>query len=93
MRGIYAVAICPHRRHDTAALRGNSCPARILQARPRPMFFQWPQYLWLMLFVPLLLAAYVWLLRRRGNVAVRFSSLGVVRAAAVGRNWRRHKET
>ena len=54
------------------------------------MFFQWPHYLWLMLAVPLLLAAYVWLLRRRGKLAVRFSSLAVVRAAAVGRNWRRH---
>ena len=54
------------------------------------MFFQWPQNLWLMLAIPLLLAAYVWLLRRRVRLAVRFSSLGVVRAAAVGRNWRRH---
>ena len=54
------------------------------------MFFQWPSYLWLMLAIPLLLAAYVWLLRRRVRLAVRFSSLGVVRAAAVGRNWRRH---
>ncbi len=54
------------------------------------MFFQWPQYLWLMLAVPVLPVAYVWLLRRRGKVAVRFSSLDVVRTAAVGRNWRRH---
>ena len=54
------------------------------------MFFQWPSYLWLMLAIPLLLAAYVWLLRRRTKLAVRFSSLAVVRAAAVGRNWRRH---
>ncbi len=54
------------------------------------MFFQWPQNLWLMLVVPLLPAAYVWLLRRRGKLAVRFSSLEVVRAAALGRNWRRH---
>ena len=54
------------------------------------MFFQWPHYLWLMLAVPLLPAAYVWLLRRRGKLALRYSSLGVVRAATVGRNWRRH---
>ena len=54
------------------------------------MFFQWPQNLWLMLAIPLLLAAYVWLLRRRVRLAVRFSSLAVVRATAVGRNWRRH---
>ena len=54
------------------------------------MFFQWPQHLWLMLVVPLLPAAYVWLLRRRGKLAVRYSSLDVVRAALVGRNWQRH---
>ncbi len=54
------------------------------------MFFQWPQYLWLMLALPLLPVAYVWLLRRRGKVALRYSSLGVVRAAAAGRQWRRH---
>ena len=54
------------------------------------MFFQWPEYLWLMLVVPLLPAVYVWLLGRRGKLAVRFSSLAVVRAAAAGRNWRRH---
>ena len=43
-----------------------------------------------MLVVPLLPAAYVWLLRRRGKLAVRYSSLDVVRAAVVGRNWQRH---
>jgi Ca-activated chloride channel homolog len=54
------------------------------------MFFQWPQNLWLMVVVPLLPVAYVWLLRRRGKLAVRYSSLDVVRAAAVVLNWRRH---
>jgi Ca-activated chloride channel family protein len=53
------------------------------------MSFLWPHYLWLMLVLPLLPLAYVWLLRRRRQAAVRFSSLGSVRAA-VGRNWRRH---
>ena len=53
------------------------------------MFFLWPQYLWLMLALPLLPAVYLWLLRRP-KAAVRYSSLGVVRAAAAGRNWRRH---
>ncbi len=54
------------------------------------MFFQWPQNLWLMLAVPLLPAAYVWLLRRRGKLAVRYSSLGVVHAALAQSHWRRH---
>jgi Ca-activated chloride channel homolog len=54
------------------------------------MFFLWPQYLWLLLALPVLPAVYVWLLRRRGKPAVRYSSLGVVRAAAAPRHWRRH---
>jgi len=54
------------------------------------MFFLWPQYLWLLLALPLLPALYLWLLRRRGKAALRYSSLGVVRAAAAGRHWRRH---
>ncbi len=54
------------------------------------MSFQWPNYLWLMLAVPLLPVAYVWLLRRRSKLAVRLSSLSVVRSAVSGRNWRRH---
>jgi Ca-activated chloride channel family protein len=54
------------------------------------MFFLWPQYLWCLLALPALPLVYVWLLRRRRHVAVRYSSLGVVRAAAAGRNWRRH---
>jgi Ca-activated chloride channel homolog len=54
------------------------------------MFFLWPQYLWLLLALPLLPAVYAWLLRRRRKPALRYSSLGVVRAAAAGPNWRRH---
>lgn len=54
------------------------------------MFFLWPQYLWLLLALPLLPAAYLWLLRRRAKAAVRYSSVSAVRAAAAGRNWRRH---
>jgi Ca-activated chloride channel homolog len=53
------------------------------------MKFLWPQYLWLMLALPLLPALYVWLLRRRGKPALRYSSLPAVRAAAT-RPWRRH---
>jgi len=53
------------------------------------MTFLWPEYLWMMLAVPLLPFVYLWLLRRRTKPALRYSSLAVVRAAA-GRNWRRH---
>ena len=54
------------------------------------MFFLWPQYLWLMLAVPALPVAYVWLLRRRNRQAVRYSSVRPVREASRGRQWRRH---
>ncbi len=54
------------------------------------MFFLWPQYLWFLPALALLPAAYAWLQRRRGSAALRYSSLGAVRAAAAGRAWRRH---
>lgn len=54
------------------------------------MFFLWPQYLWLMPALALLPVAYFWLLRRRRKAVLRYSSLGVVRAAVAGRSWRRH---
>ncbi|MDO9359339.1 MAG: VWA domain-containing protein [Polaromonas sp.] len=54
------------------------------------MFFQSPFYLWLLPTLPLLPVLYVWLLRRRVRMAVRFSSLGTVRAAWAGRQWRQH---
>jgi Ca-activated chloride channel family protein len=53
------------------------------------MNFLWPGHLWLMLALPLLPALYLWLLRRRGKAALRYSSLDVVRRAS-GRPWRRH---
>lgn len=54
------------------------------------MFFLWPGYLWFLLLLALMPAAYLWLLRRRNKAALRFSSLGVVQAAVAGRQWRRH---
>lgn len=41
----------------------------------------WPSFLLLLGFVPLLVAGYLWLLRRRRKFAVRYSSLSLVRAA------------
>ncbi|MEJ8855535.1 VWA domain-containing protein [Variovorax robiniae] len=54
------------------------------------MSFLWPQYLWLLPALALMPLAYLWLLRRRNKTALRYSSLGIVRPAAAGRNWRRH---
>ena len=52
------------------------------------MNFLWPQFLWLMLALPSLPVLYLWLLRRRGAAALRYSSLGAVREARRPRWWR-----
>ena len=55
------------------------------------MSFAWPLALLLLLAVPLLLAAYLWQLRRRRKQAVRFSSVALIRAVLPARSrWRRH---
>lgn len=54
------------------------------------MHFLWPQYLWLLLAVPLLPLAYLWLLRRRRKLAVGYSSIAIAREASAGWQWRRH---
>ena len=55
------------------------------------MRFVWPDMLWLLLVAPLLVAAYVALLRRRKKSAVRYASLTLVRdAIGTGQRIRRH---
>ena len=51
----------------------------------------WPGFLYLLGLIPLLIIAYVWILRRRKPFAVRYSSLSLVRTA-LGKqsHWRRH---
>jgi len=53
------------------------------------MSFLWPSLLILLLLVPLVISAYVIVLRRRGRFAVRYSSLSLIREAASHQNWRR----
>jgi Ca-activated chloride channel family protein len=54
------------------------------------MSFAWPQYLWLLLIVPVLVAAYVAVLRRKKS-AVRYANLGLVKAAVgPAQRFRRH---
>lgn len=50
----------------------------------------WPGFLLLLGLIPLLIAAYIWVLRRRRPFAVRYSSLSLVREAAPRAHWRRH---
>lgn len=52
--------------------------------------FQWPAMLWLLLLVPLLIGAYLYLLSRRRKSAVRYPSLTLIRQAEPGSGWRRH---
>jgi Ca-activated chloride channel family protein len=53
--------------------------------------FIWPEMLWLMVLVPLLVLAYLWLLGRRKKSAVRYANLALVKQA-MGKSsaWRRH---
>ncbi|MEO7912059.1 MAG: VWA domain-containing protein [Roseiflexaceae bacterium] len=51
----------------------------------------WPGFLFLLAIVPLLIGAYIWMLRRRRRFTVRYSSLSLVRAALPRfSRWRRH---
>jgi Ca-activated chloride channel family protein len=51
----------------------------------------WPGFLLLLGLIPLIIAAYIWMLRRRRRFAVRYSSLALVRAALPRQSWlRRH---
>lgn len=45
------------------------------------MDFLWPGFLLLLGSIPLIIAAYIWMLRRRRRFAVRYSSLSLVREA------------
>ncbi len=51
----------------------------------------WPEFLLLLGLIPLLVAVYIWMLRRRRRFAVRYSSLALVREVLPRHSWlRRH---
>jgi Ca-activated chloride channel homolog len=55
------------------------------------MTFLWPEMLWLLLFVPVLIAVYFFLLRRKKEAALRYASLSLVKEAlGPGQRFRRH---
>jgi Ca-activated chloride channel family protein len=55
------------------------------------MTFLWPQFLWLLAAIPLLVMLYVWLMRRKKKLALRYASLSIVREAmGAGQTVRRH---
>lgn len=58
---------------------------------PAPLTFLWPEMLWALALLPVIVLAYLWLLRRRKKTAVRYASLALVKQAmARGSAWRRH---
>ena len=51
----------------------------------------WPAFLLLLVLIPLIVSAYVWVLRRRRRFALHYSSLSLIREAIPGSSrWRRH---
>lgn len=51
----------------------------------------WPWVLLLLLIVPAIVAAYIWMLRRKRRFAVRYSSVSLIRSALPRRSrWRQH---
>ena len=55
------------------------------------MTFLWPQMLWLLLALPVLVAAYVFIVRRKRKAALRYASLAMVKdAMGTGARLRRH---
>jgi len=55
------------------------------------MTFAWPQMLWLLLALPVLVALYVFLMRRKKKAALRYPNLALVKEAMGGGQWlRRH---
>ena len=55
------------------------------------MNFLWPEFLWLLLALSLLAGVYIWTLRRKKKLALRYASLSIVKEAmGRGHSWRRH---
>ncbi|MES2635439.1 VWA domain-containing protein [Caenimonas sp. SL110] len=55
------------------------------------MNFLWAQNLWMLLALPLLVVLYVWLMRRKKKVALRYATLSIVKEAmGAGQSFKRH---
>jgi Ca-activated chloride channel homolog len=52
--------------------------------------FLWPSFLWLLLLVPVMAGAYLWLLRRRKKGVIRYGNMGLLKQAMGPSGWRRH---
>lgn len=55
------------------------------------MKFLWPEMFWSLLALPMLVGLYLWMLRRKKKLTVRYANLGLVKQAIGGRqHWKRH---
>src|SRR6476660_7681639 len=55
------------------------------------MNFLWPEFLWFLAALPLLVLLYVWLMRRKKKLALRYASLSIVKEGmGAGQTIRRH---
>ena len=55
------------------------------------MNFLWPEFLWLLAALPVLVLLYIWLMRRKKKMALRYASLSIVKdAMGPGQAIRRH---
>ena len=62
-----------------------------MNAAKLPLAFMWPEALWLLVLVPLVVVLYFWLLRKKKQAALRYASLGLMKSAmGAGQRVRRH---
>ena len=54
------------------------------------MTFLWPEFLWLLLLLPALVALYLWLMGRKKQQALSYASLQLVRQALGASSFKRH---
>jgi len=55
------------------------------------MKFLWPEMFWSLLALPMLVGLYLWMLRRKKKLTVRYANLGLVKQAIGSRqHWKRH---
>jgi len=55
------------------------------------MNFLWPEFLWLLAALPVLVLLYVWMMRRKKKLALRYASLSIIKEAmGPGQTIRRH---
>jgi Ca-activated chloride channel homolog len=75
----------------TAGTSTSSVSASAWSIKLPAVNFVWPEMLWLLLALPLLVLLYWWLLRRKRKQAVNYTTLAIVKQAMAGaRPWRRH---